>query len=291
MVCTMTKRTSVRQRRVSAELRTLRMAAGMTCKEVSDGLGFSESKISRMETGDRGLYADDVSAILGFLRAPQDKRQELLQLLRDGEQRNWHEIHGKLPADWKQLIRFEEQAHAIKNYEPLVIPGLAQTPEYARALMRGIDKRLPEPELEKLVAARLSRQVVLSRSDGPSVHLLIEEGVLHRRVGNDEIMSEQLEGLLRMGNRSKVTIQVVPFAVGTHPGLEGPLVLLDFVDEPSLAHTESRGTSSYLEDEIPVARTKIAWQELVAMALAPEDSARLIATLIGNLTPTEEPEP
>ncbi|WIX80273.1 helix-turn-helix transcriptional regulator [Amycolatopsis carbonis] len=287
----MTKRTSVRQRRVSAELRTLRMAAGMTCKEVSDGLGFSESKISRMETGDRGLYADDVSAILGFLHAPTEKRQELLKLLREGEERNWHEIHGKLPPTWKELIRFEESAAAIKNYEPLVMPGLAQTPEYARALMHGIDNQLTEPEVEKLVAARLNRQVVLSRHDGPAVHLLIEESVLHRTVGDLDVMRAQLQNLQLMMNRSRVTIRVVPSAAGTHPGLEGPLALLEFIDEPSLAYAETHGASNFLEDEEPVARVKRAWKGLIAVALAPQDSARLIARVIGNLNSSGEPEP
>ncbi|MFF4592408.1 helix-turn-helix domain-containing protein [Amycolatopsis sp. NPDC001319] len=287
----MTKRTSVRQRRVSAELRTLRMAAGMTCKEVSDGLGFSESKISRMETGDRGLYADDVSAILGFLRAPQDKRQELLTLLREGEERNWHEIHGKLPPNWKELVRFEDQASAIKNYEPLLIPGLAQTPEYARALMHSIDPSLTDGEIEKLIAVRLNRQLVLGRLNGPRVHLLIDEGVLRRVVGSSEIMLGQLQHLQTMSNRSNVVLQVVPFSAGGHPGLEGPFLLLEFVDEPSLAYAETVGASSFLEDEGPIARVKRGWKGLIAVALSPQDSARLIARAIGNLNPPEEPVP
>src|SRR5947207_2250544 len=90
---------SVRQRRVSAELRTLRIDRGLTCLDVAKALGCSESKISRMETGNRGLYPDDIAAILGFLRAPADMRHELLTLVREGQERNWHEVHGKLPAD------------------------------------------------------------------------------------------------------------------------------------------------------------------------------------------------
>ncbi|MEV8609445.1 helix-turn-helix transcriptional regulator [Amycolatopsis sp. NPDC051373] len=254
----MTKRTSVRQRRVSAELRALRIKANLTCREVSEGLGFSESKISRMETGDRGLYVDDVSAILGFLHAPTEKRQELLTLLREGEERNWHEIHGKLPPNWKQLIRFEDEAAGIKNYEPLLIPGLAQTPEYTRALMQSIDRRLEELDVEKLIAARVSRQLVLGRLNGPVVHLLIEEGVLRRLVGGPEVMRGQLQHLQLMANRSNVTIQVVPFSVGGHPGLEGPLVLLDFAAQPTLAYAETRGASSFLEDEASMARVQHA---------------------------------
>jgi hypothetical protein len=108
-----------------------------------------------METGERGLYADDVAAILEPLRAPADLRHELLALVRDGEERNWHEIHGRLPTNWKDLISFENVATAIYNYEPMVIPGLAQTPDHARTLTHGTNPRLSEAEVETLVAARM----------------------------------------------------------------------------------------------------------------------------------------
>ncbi|WP_326567833.1 helix-turn-helix transcriptional regulator [Amycolatopsis rhabdoformis] len=284
----MTKRTSVRQRRVSAELRALRIKANLTCRQVSEGLGFSESKISRMETGDRGLYVDDVSAILGFLHAPSDKRQELLTLLREGEQRNWHETNGPLPPNWKDLIRFEETASVISNFETMVVPGLAQIPEYSRALIHGVNSQLSEHEVERLLAARASRQVIVSRRNAPAVHLLVEEMVLRRSVGGPEIMAAQLEHLLRLSRRSNVTIQVVPFAATPHPGLTGPFVVLEFVDEPALAYVESRGTSSFLEEPDLVGSVRLAWRELRAIAMSPEDSSRLIADTIGVPTPEEQ---
>src|SRR5882672_3348795 len=98
---------SVRQRRVSRELRILREERGMSCMDVARALDCSESKISRMETGERGLYADDVAAVLGFLQASGKLRHELLELVRNGEAKNWHEIHGKLPTNWRDLIKFE----------------------------------------------------------------------------------------------------------------------------------------------------------------------------------------
>jgi transcriptional regulator with XRE-family HTH domain len=128
---------SVRQRRVSGELRALREARALSCNDVAKALGWSESKISRMETGERGLYADDVAAIMGFLQVPAKLRQELLDLVRTSEERNWHEIHGKLPTNWKDLIKFESEASALYQYEPMVVPGLIQTPEYSRTLIQG----------------------------------------------------------------------------------------------------------------------------------------------------------
>jgi transcriptional regulator with XRE-family HTH domain len=282
---------SIRQRRVSGELRTLREKRGLSCKDVAAALDCSESKISRMETGERGLYADDVAAILGYLRAPTGLRHELLALVRDGEERNWHEIHGKLPTNWKDLIRFENDATAIYNYESLVIPGLAQTPDYARALMQGIEPGLSDAELENLVAARMTRQVILGRRNAPTVHLLIDEMVLRRPIGAPRMLRAQLQHLLILGERLKVTLQVVPFAVGAHPGLTGPFVILEFAEEPALAHMESRGSSSFLEEEEHLASVKVAWRGIRAIALSPEDSARLIASAIDKLTPGEERAP
>ncbi|QTR01529.1 helix-turn-helix domain-containing protein, partial [Saccharothrix algeriensis] len=158
------KGASVRQRRVSTELRALRLARGLSCAEVAGAIGCSESKISRMETANRGLYADEVAAILGFLQAPAKLRQDLVALVRAGEDRNWHTIHGKLPGNWKNLIDFEGQTCALHNYEPLLVPGLAQTPDYARTIIRGGNPGLTEAELDALVATRMGRQVILGRT-------------------------------------------------------------------------------------------------------------------------------
>ncbi|GAA1975249.1 helix-turn-helix transcriptional regulator [Amycolatopsis minnesotensis] len=285
------KGVSVRQRRVSAELRSLRRDRGLSCKDVAVGVDCSESKISRMETGDRGLYADDVATVLGFLQCPAAKRQELLALVREGEERNWHEIHGKLPTNWHDLIRFENEATAICNYEPIIVPGLAQVPDYSRAIMHGVNSRLSESEVENLVAARMTRQVIFSRRQAPVVHLVIDEMVLRRPVGGVEVMRTQLRHLLHLAERPKVSLQVVPFASGAHPGLTGPFVLLESPGSPALAYVESRGTSSFLEEGEHVDSVRVAWRELRAIALSPEDSGRLIASVSSELITPEERNP
>ena len=282
---------SIRQRTVSARLRALRKDNGLSCADVAHALDCSETKISRMETGERGLYADDVAAVLGFLRAPSELRHELLGLVRDGQERNWHEIHGKLPTNWKDLIRFENDAVAISNYEPLVVPGLAQTPDYARAIIHGTNPRLSDGEVETLVATRLSRQVILSRRPAPKVHLIIDETVLRRPVGDPAMLRDQLRQLRTLADRPNVTVQVVPFEAGAHPGLEGPLVLLDFRYDPALAYAETRAASSFLEEDEHIERARVAWRGLCAVALSAEDSARLIASTSGEPEPREEHEP
>jgi transcriptional regulator with XRE-family HTH domain len=274
---------SVRQRRVSRELRTLREQRGMSCKDVAEALDCSESKISRMETGDRGLYADDVAAVLGYLRAPGKLRQELLELVRGGEARNWHEIHGKLPTNWKDLIQLESEATGIYTYQPLVVPGLVQTSDYARAVIKGLNEDLSEDEVDALVAARMSRQVVLGRPKAPHLQLLTEEMVLRRTMGDSIMMYGQLQQLLAVSARRNITLQIVPFDAEPAIATQGSLLILEFPDQPSIAYEETRAASTFLEDDEHIARTKLAWQKLRTAALSLEDSTRLIADIAGKL--------
>ncbi|MFD9896105.1 helix-turn-helix domain-containing protein [Amycolatopsis sp. NPDC059027] len=275
---------SVRQRRVSAQLRMLRLERGLTCKDVADALDCSESKISRMETGVRGLYADEVSAILGFLKVPAQIRQELVALVRDGEERNWHEIHGKLPPNWKELMQFETDAVSIRNYEPLLFPGLAQVPDYSRAIIRGVHPRLTDAEIDALVATRMSRQVIFSRRPAPNIHFIVDETVLTRPVCAAEIRRAQLRNLLSLSERKSTVVQVVPFTAPAYPGLDGSFAILDFDSASPVTYMNSPGTSSFLEDDAEIERVKLAWQDIHAVALSPDESMRLVADIIGTLT-------
>ncbi|GAA4550964.1 helix-turn-helix domain-containing protein [Amycolatopsis samaneae] len=273
---------------MSAELRALRNDRGVTCLDVADALGCSESKISRVETGARGLYPDEVSAILGFLRVPADKRKELLRLLREGEERNWHEVSEAMSPMWEELSRAEQGVAAIRNYEPLLIPGLAQTSDYTRALMRRLNPDLSEADVEKRVSLRRRRQRILGRLGAPDVRLIVEETALRRAVSGADVMRAQLEHLLALNRRSNVVVRVVPFSVGAHAGHEGPVMLLDYVAEPTFAYAEIRALNSFIEDSAPVERIKSSWRQISAVALSVEDSARRIASVIGDLTGHEE---
>ncbi len=272
---------SFRHRRVSTELRELRLKRGLSCRDVSEAIGVSESKISRMETGERGLYADDVAAILGFLRAPLQLRQELVALVRDGQSRNWHAIQrGNLPGNWSTLIRFESEATALRTYEPLLIPALAQTPEYCRLILSGLLDDVSEQELEALVATRMSRQVVIGRT---SVHLMVDETVLRRHFGDPGMLRDQLTHLRALGQRRRVTLQVVPFSAPAHPGLDGSFLILEFSDQSSLLYEEGRHTSSFLEEETHIESARFAWSAIKAVAMTPEESIGFIASIEAEL--------
>jgi transcriptional regulator with XRE-family HTH domain len=275
---------SVRQRRVSAELRVLRQAKGLTCQQVADALDWSVSKVSRMETGVRGLFPDDVAAMLGYLEAPSKLRDELLALVRDGEKPNWIQIGSGLPKHWKNLIRIESDATAIYNYEPIFIPGLLQTSDYAWAVIAAGNLDLSEGVVDQLVRTRIGRQALLSRSDAPMLSAMMDEMVLRRPIGGPGCMLGQLRHLLNLAARPQVEIQVVPFAVGANAGMEGPMMIMEFDAQPTLVHVEIRSASGFLEEPAELRRAKVAWRALRSMALSPEDSIRLIADLAGELT-------
>jgi transcriptional regulator with XRE-family HTH domain len=276
---------SIRQRRVSAELRSWRIKRGLSCREVANALGWSESKISRMETGERGLYADDVAAVLGFLRVPAEIRQELMDLVRTGNERNWHEIGGRAPISrlLRDLIRFEGEATAIHNFEPLLVPGLVQTAEYTRTLMRKAAPTRTEPEIESMVAVRRNRQLVLDRADPPRLNLIIEEMVLRRTMDDPTMLIGQLQHLQAASARRHISLQLLPFDAQTAIASQGSLIILDCPDQPTLCYEESRTTSAFLEDEEFIVRARLVWKKLSAAALPEEDSRQLIAELIGKL--------
>jgi transcriptional regulator with XRE-family HTH domain len=274
---------SIRQRRVSVELRAWRMKRGLSCKEVAKALGWSESKVSRMETGERGLYPDDVAAILGYLRVPAETRHELMDYVHSGNERNWHAINGTLATGLlRDLIRFESDATAIYNFEPLLLPGLVQTSEYARTLMRSATSRT-EQEVENLVSVRMNRQRVLDRVDPPRLNLIIEEMALRRTLGDPEMMVGQLQHLLAASARRHITIQVLPFDAEAAIATQGQLIIVECPDQPSLCFEESRTTTAFLEDDEFIGRARLVWKKLSAAAHSEEDSRQLIAKLASQL--------
>ncbi|MGH3719203.1 MAG: helix-turn-helix domain-containing protein [Pseudonocardiaceae bacterium] len=271
-------RKTVRSRRVAGELRRLRARSGHSCKTVGDALGISASKISRMETNRIGLQADEVAALLGFYQVAKPLRDELLELVRRAGESGWWQIQGsRLPELWQELNDFERAATVITNYEPLLIPGLLQTADYAGALIAAVNPALSEDEVESRVALRTTRQALLGRPRPPQLLALIEEGVLRRVVGDPGLMRRQVRHLEDAATRPNVTVQVVLTVAGAHAGLGGPFAILEFDRDPTLVYLENRRGSVILEDDADIAETTIALRHLQQIALSPEDSLTLLA--------------
>lgn len=276
--------TSVRSRTVASELRKLREKTGLSCAAVAKTLGVSSSKISRMETGISGLQADDVATLLGFYQVSAVKRNELLELLRRGDQKGWWERQAGLPSLWRAVIDYENKATRIQNYQPLVVPGLLQTGEYCEALMQGTDDTLSAAELDNLVASRMARQTVLTRSTAPQYLAVVHEVALRMPVGGPRVMSRQLRHLLSISERPNVGLRAVPTSVGANVGLRGPFMILELAEEPDLVHVENQITGMFLEEDADLAGYRLALRNILGVTLAPDATAELIATIAAELS-------
>jgi transcriptional regulator with XRE-family HTH domain len=265
---------------VSALLRRLREDLDLSAAEVAKALGMSPSKISRIETGSRGLRADDVAAMLGHYRVPEQERARILNQVRKSEERGWWESQGLgLPQLWQAMINFESRATRIQNFEALVVPGLLQTDEYTEAIIGSINKTLSKVELTNLVASRRARQAVLGNRELQFL-AVIDEGALRRPITVSGVMRRQLRHLVDSAERPNVTVRVVPLPAGQYVGLRGPFAILDFDDEPSLTFIENHHFGMFLDEKDDIAAYRLVLGNILNEALEPAKSAELIANLV-----------
>ncbi|MFI8893311.1 helix-turn-helix domain-containing protein [Streptomyces paradoxus] len=275
---------AVRRRKLGAELRALRTSAGLTSGEAARLVGWHQSKVSRIETGTSGVKPADVRLLLDAYAVADSQLRELLMVLAGsddsgGRHHWWHAYRGVLPPTYRDFISLESQAGAMRTLETTVVPGLLQTPEYARAVTRAAVEGLPEDRLDTLVEVRLARQDVL-RADPPlRLSAVLDEAVLRREVGGPGVMARQLERLVEAARLPQVRLQVLPFAAGAHIGVTGPFVIFSFsstsdLDVVVLDHLTS---SLYLERKEDLRAYTDAFNALQIHALSPEDSLDFIA--------------
>jgi len=278
---------AVRRRKLGAELRALRADAGLTSGEAARLVGWHQSKVSRIETGASGVKPPDVRLLLDAYEVGDAQLRDMLLVLAgsdDGGGRHhwWHAYRGVLPPAYRDFISLESQASTIRTLETSVVPGLLQTPEYARAVTRaavgGLDNDGPE-RLDALVQVRLARQDIL-RADPPlELSVVLDEAVVRREVGGPGVMARQLERLIQAAHLPQVRLQVLPFAAGAHIGITGPFVIFSFpstsdLDVVVLDHLTS---SLYLERKEDLEAYSEAFNTLQFHALSPEDSLDYIA--------------
>ncbi|MEV7222831.1 helix-turn-helix transcriptional regulator [Streptomyces sp. NPDC093681] len=274
----------VRRRKLGAELRALRTSAGITSGEAARLVGWHQSKVSRIETGTSGAKPADVRLLLDVYGVDDEQLRGLLVMLarsEDAAGRNhwWHAYRGVLPPTYRDFISLESQASAMRTLETTVVPGLLQTPEYARAVTRAAVDGLPEERLDTLVEVRLARQDVLRAQPPLTLSAVLDEAVLRREVGGPEVMARQLARLVEAARLPHVRLQVLPFAAGAHIGVTGPFVIFSFsstsdLDVVVLDHLTS---SLHLERKEDLEAYTEAFNALLIHALSPEDSLNFIA--------------
>lgn len=272
---------SFRSRPLAIELRKLRIAAGLTLTQVAQAVGMSETKIGRQEKAKIGIYLHDLDKLLDLYQVSDQRRVEIIRMAHDIQDHGWLYIHSgkKLPEDWKTWIDFETKASAICNYQTLLIPGLLQTPEYARAIIRATSSDLSEAEMHSLVNSRMALQTLLSTTKPVDFHAIIEERTLSRQFGDPKALTRQLHHLLDAATQPNITIQVIPDNIGLHSGFNGPFVVLKYDHEPSLVWLENRISSLILDEEEQIQVYMKIWGELQKLAYNAEKSVKLISAI------------
>jgi transcriptional regulator with XRE-family HTH domain len=267
----------VRRRRLGAELRRLREAAGMTCEQAGEHLDCSSSKISRMETARVPARAVDVQVLCQLYRASEELTARLIALARESKQAGWWQQYDVLPDWFETYVGLEAAAATIRTYEIQLVPGLLQTPDYARALFEHSELNGPR-EVERSVSVRRARQEILKGDPVPQYWAIVSEAALQRMVGGREVMRDQLRHLCTMGGLSNVTIQVIPNSVGAHPGMTTPFVILGFADreDPQIVFLDYLTGALYLEKPNELSRYELVFNHLVAVAMPPRQSVEFI---------------
>ncbi|MFJ4693860.1 helix-turn-helix domain-containing protein [Streptomyces sp. NPDC088766] len=275
---------AVRRRKLGAELRALRSRAGLTSGEAARLVGWHQSKVSRIETGTSGTKPADVRLLLDAYDVDDAQLRELMLALAgpaegDGREHWWHAYRGVLPPTYRDFISLESQASAMRTLETTVVPGLLQTPAYARAVTRAAVEGLTEDRLDALVEVRLARQGVLRARPPLELDAVLDEAVLRREVGGPEVMARQLERLVEAARLPQVRLQVLPFSAGAHIGVTGPFVIFSFssasdLDVVVLDHLTS---SVHLERKEDLQAYTEAFNALRAHALSPGDSLDYLA--------------
>ncbi|MFB9518117.1 helix-turn-helix domain-containing protein [Streptomyces purpureus] len=274
---------AVRRRKLGEELRRLRLDAGLTSGEAAGLVGWHQSKVSRIETGASGVATADVTRLLDAYGVAEPRLRALLEALAGaadgGGSGWWHAYRGVIPPQYRDFISLESQARTVRTLETSVVPGLLQTPEYARAVTQSALDGLPTTTVDSLVEVRLTRQEVL-RADPPlEFSAVLDEAVLRRQVGGPGVMRAQLRKLVEWGALPHVRLQVLPFTMGGYIGLSGPFVIFSFpnISDLDVVVLDHLTSSLYLERNDDLDAYSAAFRAMQEHALSTDDSLELIA--------------
>lgn len=275
---------TVKRRKLANRLRQLR--GNRRAADVAKAMGWSEPTFSRAETGKKGLAVREVRKLLDIYEVDPEQRPALLILARQAQQIGWwHEYSAVLPEDFGAFADYEDEAAVQYMYEPIFVPGLFQTDEYARHVLRSNRLEDTDDEIDQRVEARNTRKEILKRPKPPRLLVVLEEAVIRRVVGNAQVMRDQLSELITLGQEHHITIQVVPRTAALHAATGAPFIIFEFAEEDmaSVVYSEQRHSSLYLEREDIVRSYSLAFADAQATALDPQASAALIADQMKEL--------
>jgi transcriptional regulator with XRE-family HTH domain len=286
----MTTGPTVRRRRLGTELRKLRESNGYKLEEVAAQLGVAPSTLSRIETGKAPTKSAYLSQMLESYGVDDPaQRQVLIDMAREGHRKGWWAAYDDvLPSGFDIYVGLEAEATAIRGYETSVVPGLLQTPDYARALLHAERPELLPHEIDRLVELRIRRQEILTRTDPPPPTLwaVMDEAALRRHIGGRETMHAQLQQLIERSKLPNVTLLVMPDDLGAHAGLDGPFAIFQFeASARPVVYVEGQAGNLYLEKDDDLRRCQQTMNHILAAAPGPERSLALIRQVAKEMKP------
>ncbi|TQS40163.1 helix-turn-helix domain-containing protein [Cryptosporangium phraense] len=268
---------ALRRRELAHALRQLREDTGLRATEVTSQLGFSPSKLSRIETGNRPIGLDDLQRLCRLYQVDEAEYQRLAELaIASRQESRWRKL-GEMDPVTVEFADLEDAATSIKDYKTSVITGLLQTPAYTSALMRGFQPHLPEYEIRDRVRARALRQeIVLARTDR-QLEFVLDEAAIRRVVGGAQVMREQLLHLIELSRESMVSIRVVPFSAGVHPGMDSLFTILSFAEEVrDIVYVDSLAGIVTRSETAEIQRYRAAFSRIDSLALTASDTRLLL---------------
>ena len=281
---------TVRHRRLAAELRRLRGRADMTGVQVATQLNWSVSKVSRLEHGRSSFNVEDVESLLDVYGVQGTQRDDLLSLAHETRRKSWLETESAtLPSRFATYVSMEAEAETIWDWEPLLIPGLLQTENYARRVFEGWQSvvTMSPSEIQRRLDIRLERQKLLDRDPPLNLSVVLDESVLTRQIGNAAVMSDQIRQLLESAQRPAIDVHVLPMDA-FHPILTGSFTYMQFagaedVTFDDVVTVEHLATNYYIEGEEDTYQYRLAFERLVAESLETQKSMELISRHAQNL--------
>jgi transcriptional regulator with XRE-family HTH domain len=268
-------------------LQDLREKAGLTYEQAAQALYVTHATIRRMEKAEVSLKIPYVEKLLQTYGVTDpDEVESFLSLARQANQPGWwHRYRDVLPDWFRAFVSLEGDAASIRVYEPHYVPGLLQTEDYARAVLRAGLPHAPDEEIERGVSLRMERQAVLNRKDdAPLLWCVLDETVLRRPIGSPGVMRAQIAKLIEAGAQPNVRLQIMPFAVGPHPAMYGPFHIFRFhVQElPDIVYTESLVGAVYFDDRDDVTAFLEALDRMCAQAAPAQNTEAILGEIHGE---------
>jgi hypothetical protein len=251
-------------------------------------MDWSLSKLIRIENGTVGISTNDLKAILAHYKIADDERTaEMLALSRGSRERSWWSAYRDASPRLIQLIEYESASSIIRNFQPMLIAGLLQTEEYAAAMIRNLDPQVSDQVVKLAVEMRIKRQQLLQQPESPLMFFIMDEAAVRRLVGGEQAMRRQIQRLLDESDKSTVTVEIVPFSAGAHPGMQGPFMLFEFPDaaDDDALYLEGPGESRWNRDDPEeIFSFRERFEVLRGLSLGPQGSRDLLSRLLGELS-------